>query len=251
MLRDSWPGRARRAAAAGWRLRRGWRAYARLVVALAVLLTSALPGYYNRRDLFKHWITKRQRANEPCTRLLGRLHRRGVLRRHGRRRGVLLRHGLLRRCPNRMLRRRKVGPDRDRALSRERVDELLARESIPLRDRLLWRMLYETAARASELLDLDVPDLDLPNRRARVTRKGGAQDVIVWQTGTARLLPRYLRGRTDGPLFVTERKARSVAGVGPLQPRPGPARVQAGARRLQGGLRRRDPAPAAAQRAHP
>jgi integrase len=32
--------------------------------------------------------------------------------------------------------------------------------------------------------------------------------VIVWQTGTARLLPRYLKGRTDGPLFVTERRAR-------------------------------------------
>lgn len=50
--------------------------------------------------------------------------------------------------------------------------------------------------------------LDTANRRARVTRKGGATDVIVWQTATARLLPRYLKGRTDGPLFVTERRAR-------------------------------------------
>jgi integrase/recombinase XerC/integrase/recombinase XerD len=33
-------------------------------------------------------------------------------------------------------------------------------------------------------------------------------DLIVWQTGTARLLPRYLHGRKDGPLFLTERKAR-------------------------------------------
>jgi integrase len=122
--------------------------------------------------------------------------------------GYWLDQGWIPADPTRMLRRRKVAPDRDRALSRERVDELLTRESIPLRDRLLWRMLYETAGRASEILGLDVPDLDLPNRRARVTRKGGAQDVIVWQTGTARLLPRYLRGRTDGPLFVTDRRAR-------------------------------------------
>jgi hypothetical protein len=48
----------------------------------------------------------------------------------------------------------------------------------------------------------------LANRRARVRRKGGAIDVIVWQTGTARLLPRLVEGRQTGPLFVTERKAR-------------------------------------------
>ena len=65
-------------------------------------------------------------------------------------------------------------------------------------------MLYETAARSTEVLALDVGDLDLPNRRARVRRKGGAIDIIVWQTGTARLL----KGRKTGPVFVTERKAR-------------------------------------------
>jgi integrase len=69
-------------------------------------------------------------------------------------------------------------------------------------------MLYETAARSAELLALDVEDLDLPNRRARVRRKGGAIDVIVWQPGTARLLPRLLKGRTAGPVFVTARRAR-------------------------------------------
>jgi hypothetical protein len=36
------------------------------------------------------------------------------------------------------------------------------------------------------VLRLNVEDLDLPNRKARVTRKGGAVDVIVWQSGTAR-----------------------------------------------------------------
>jgi integrase len=103
---------------------------------------------------------------------------------------------------------RKTPPDRGRALSREQVDELLTSGKYALRDRLLWRMLYETAARSAEILALDVPDLDMPNRCARVRRKGGAMDIIVWQTGTARLLPRYLKGRTSGPLFVTERKAR-------------------------------------------
>ena len=67
-------------------------------------------------------------------------------------------------------------------------------------------MLYETAARAAEVLALDVEDLDLTNRRAKVRRKGGAVDVIVWQTGTARLLPRLIRGRKSGPLFLTDRR---------------------------------------------
>ena len=58
------------------------------------------------------------------------------------------------------------------------------------------------------MLALNVEDLDLPNRRARVRGKGGAMDWIIWQTGMARLLPRLLKGRKLGPLFVTERKAR-------------------------------------------
>ena len=107
-----------------------------------------------------------------------------------------------------VLRRRQRAADRSRALSRADVERLLTREDISIRDRTLWRMLYETAARSAEVLRLDVEDLDLPNRRAKVRRKGGAIDIIVWQTGTARLLPRLLQGRTAGPVFVTERKAR-------------------------------------------
>ena len=110
--------------------------------------------------------------------------------------------------PSRMLKRRRPRPDRARALSQAEVEQLLAREDISLRERTLWRMLYETAARSAEVLALNIEDLDLPNRQARVRRKGGAVDVIVWQTGTARLLPRLLKGSTAGPVFVTERKAR-------------------------------------------
>src|SRR6266702_1613903 len=84
------------------------------------------------------------------------------------------------------------------AFSRSEVDQLLTRKNISLRERTLWRMLYETAARSAEVLALDVEDLDLPNRQARVRRKGGALDIIVWQTGTARLLPRLLKDRKTG-----------------------------------------------------
>ena len=78
---------------------------------------------------------------------------------------------------------------------------MLTREDVGLRERTLWRMLYETAARSAEVLGLDVENLDLANRRALVRRKGGAIDVVVWQTGTARLLPRLLKGRKSGPVY--------------------------------------------------
>lgn len=69
---------------------------------------------------------------------------------------------------SRMLVRRRPRPDRARALSRSEVDQLLTRTDISLRERTLWRMLYKTAARSAEVLALDVEDLDLPNRCARV-----------------------------------------------------------------------------------
>jgi integrase len=106
---------------------------------------------------------------------------------------------------------RTVARDDSRALTRTQVGAVLGLE-VALRERVLWHLLYETAARAEEVLMLDVPHLDTANRRAVVTRKGGVRDVIVWQTGTARLLPRMLAGRRAGPLFLTDRKAKpSVA----------------------------------------
>jgi integrase len=129
-----------------------------------------------------------------------------------------MRQGWITADPSRLLTRRRPRPDRARALSRAEVEQLLTRQDIGLRERTFWRMLYETAARSAEVLALDVEDLDLPNRRAKVRRKGGALDWIIWQTGTARLLPRLLKGRTSGPVFVTERKARVQLRAADLDP---------------------------------
>lgn len=108
--------------------------------------------------------------------------------------------------PTRRLARLAVRPQAVLPLCR--VEALLAHSNLGLRDKTLWRLLYETAARAGEALALDIGDLDLRNRRAKVRRKGGAADVIVWQTGTARLLPRLMAGRRAGPVFLTSRAAR-------------------------------------------
>jgi integrase len=127
--------------------------------------------------------------------------------------------------PTGLLRRRRRAPDRARALSRTDVERLIIRDDIGLRERTLWRLLYESAARSAEVLRLNVEDLDLPNRKARVTRKGGAVDVIVWQTGTARLLPRLIKGRRSGPLFLTDRRARVELPPGDIDPGSGRARL--------------------------
>jgi integrase len=107
--------------------------------------------------------------------------------------------------------RRKENSDATRALPRARVERLLSRRDVPLRQKTLWRMLYETAARASEILALNVEDLDLDQRRAPVRSKGGDTEFVYWDTGTAHLLPRLLRlpdgtSRTSGPLFLSARR---------------------------------------------
>jgi hypothetical protein len=81
-----------------------------------------------------------------------------------------------------------------------------------MREKTLWRMLYETAARSSEILALDVEQLDLANRRAPVRSKGSQTEWVHWGTGTAHLLPRLLRlpdgtSRTSGPLLLAARKS--------------------------------------------
>jgi len=101
------------------------------------------------------------------------------------------RQEILTASPARRLERRKPARRSDRAIPRARLDKLL----------------YETAARAGELLSLNIEDLDLEFRRGRVTSKGGATEYVHWATGTARLLPRLLRGRTSGPVFLTGRRA--------------------------------------------
>ena len=117
------------------------------------------------------------------------------------------RNEILATSPARRLERRNPARRGDRSIARARLDKLLADDRHGLRERVLWRMLYETAARAEEILTLNVEDLDPEFRRARVTSKGGAVEYVHWATGTARLLPRLLRGRTAGPVVLAGRRA--------------------------------------------
>ena len=120
--------------------------------------------------------------------------------------------------------RPKVPVDATRALTRDQIAALW-RLDVPLRDKTLWRMLYETAARAEEILGLDADDLDLPSKRARVLSKGGTTDWVHWQTGAAILLPRLLAGRRAGPVFLASRKPARAVATADLCPITGRARL--------------------------
>ncbi|MFI9557002.1 sigma-70 family RNA polymerase sigma factor [Nonomuraea endophytica] len=70
-----------------------------------------------------------------------------------------------------------------------------------LRERTLWRLIHESGAGAKTVLSLNVEDLDLEARRARV-----GPTWITWGYGTAELLSDLLAGRSRGPVFLADRR---------------------------------------------
>jgi len=137
--------------------------------------------------------------------------------------GFALRQEWLTADPARHLERRKVTRRGDKAIPAARLERLFTDDRNGLRERVLWRMLYESAARAEEVLTLDVADLDPQFRRAITRSKGGDLEYLHWATATARLLPRLLAGRTTGPVFLSDRRspasgkrARALADIDPV-----------------------------------
>jgi integrase len=153
------------------------------------------------------WFHRRYAQTAPAT----RVRQLAILRSAG---AYWRRCGWLNTDPTAGLERPRVAVDRTRALTREQIAALWRRDDVALRERAFWRLLYEAAARANEILALDIEDLDLPNKRARVRSKGGAVEWVFWQTGAALLLPRLLAGRTTGPVFLADRQpTRAVPSV--------------------------------------
>ena len=110
--------------------------------------------------------------------------------------------------------RRREPRDQTKAIPYQDLEKLWSRRDIDLREKTLWRMLYETAARAGEILALNIEDLDLPRKRAVITGKGGHREYVFWASGAARLLSRYLAGRQRGPVFLTHRRPNVIPARG-------------------------------------
>lgn len=124
------------------------------------------------------------------------------------------RKGWLAGDPAAALERRKEPADRTKAIAASSLERLFRREEVSIREKSLWRLLFETTARAEEVQSADVTDLDLENKRLQVTRKSGDRDWLHFQSGSARLVPRLIGDREVGPLFLSDR-------------RPAPARTPA------------------------
>lgn len=102
---------------------------------------------------------------------------------------------------------RRRGPaDRSRAIPYAQLERLWRREDVAARETALWRLLYETAARASEILLLNVENLDRDNCRTVVRSNGGDIDLLHFQAGSVRLIPRLIGDRPRGPLFLTDHR---------------------------------------------
>ena len=121
--------------------------------------------------------------------------------------------------------RRRPKRDATRAIDFAELDALWSRRDVHLREKTLWKMLYETAGRAREVLALDVADLNLRRKEAKITGKGGDTQRLAWATKTARLLARYLDGRQVGPLFLTHRRPSIPMPRRDLCPETGRARL--------------------------
>lgn len=75
-----------------------------------------------------------------------------------------------------------------------------------LREHASWRVLYDSAAPADAVLGLNIGHLNLARNRARV---GPPWPVswICWSAASTNLLRWLVAGRTDGPVFLTRRRA--------------------------------------------
>ena len=135
------------------------------------------------------------------------------------------RNGWINRDPLKGLERKREPRDETKAIAYEDLDKLWGKPDVGLRENTFWRMLYETAARANEILALNIEDLNLGRKRAVVIGKGGHREVVIWASGTARLLPRYLAGRRRGPVFVTTRQPNVVPAAGDRCPDTGLGRL--------------------------
>ena len=124
------------------------------------------------------------------------------------------RNGWLQHDPMALVDRRRQPRDQTRAIPYEDLEKLWSRRDISLREKTLWKMLYETAARAGEILALNIEDLDLLRKRAVIIGKGGHREYVFWASGAARLLSRYLAGRRRGPVFLTHRRPNVIPARG-------------------------------------
>jgi len=94
-----------------------------------------------------------------------------------------------------------------------RLVEIPGDQPLAVRDRAILELLYATGVRCSELVGLDVSDIDPANRMVRVLGKGSKERIVPFGRAAQEALVRYmsvrpaLRARSDA-LFTNARGGR-------------------------------------------
>jgi len=94
-----------------------------------------------------------------------------------------------------------------------------------LREHAFWRVLYDTAAPAGDVLALNIGHLDLARHRGHDVPGPWPTAWLQWREGTTQLLRWLLAGRTEGPVFVTGRRAPAGSEAAHTCPVTGRARM--------------------------
>lgn len=129
------------------------------------------------------------------------------------------RHQRIAQNPMDAIERVKLDPPSPRGVDRSSVEAILA--AIPpknLRDKLLFRLIFETGLRIGEALALHIEDVDLTpdDEHLHIVGKGGRKRLVLLDDpALVKQLRHYLakKGYKHGPLFRAEKNGRG----GPLR----------------------------------
>lgn len=134
--------------------------------------------------------------------------------------GFLFHEGVIDEDPTDNVSAPKVGRSLPKALSVEEVDALLDTPDDPspeaMRDRAMLEVLYASGIRVSELVSLDVDDVDLEQGYLRCFGKGSKERLVPIHHGAVEALGGYIEHgrpqlyskRSDRALFLNRRGSR-------------------------------------------
>jgi integrase/recombinase XerD len=121
--------------------------------------------------------------------------------------------------PTALIESPRTGRSLPKALTEEQVERLLQApdtdSSLGLRDRAMLELMYATGLRVSELVGLQLPNVNLNQGVVRVVGKGNKERLVPLGEEAARWLSDYLdtarpvllKGATTGAVFVTGRRS--------------------------------------------